>query len=39
MTNAKKYDVNSALLCGLVHNEDKITARKVKSLRGDRGKV
>ena len=35
MTNAKKYDVNSALLCGLVHNEDKITIRKVSSLRDE----
>ena len=35
MTNAKKYDVNSALLCGLVHKEDKITIRKVSSLRDE----
>lgn len=36
MTNAKKYDVNSALLCGIIHDEDKITVRKVSSLRDER---
>lgn len=32
-TNASKYDVNSPILCGVIHDEDKITVRKVKSLR------
>lgn len=31
--NAKKYDVTSPILCGIMHEEDKITVRKVKSLR------
>lgn len=33
MMNAKMYDANSTILCGRVHEEDKITIRKVKSLR------
>ena len=31
--SAKAYDVNSPLLCGLVGSDDKITERKVKSLK------
>lgn len=31
--NCKSYDVNSPLLCGILHEGDKITERKVKSLK------
>lgn len=31
--NAKTYDVHSPLLCGTVHVEDKVTQRKVRSLK------
>lgn len=33
MINAKRYDTNSPILCGMVHDEDKITVRKMQSLR------
>lgn len=33
LKNCNKYDVNSPLLCGILTAEDKITERKVKSLR------
>lgn len=33
LKNCNKYDVDSSLLCGILTEEDKITERKVKSLR------
>lgn len=33
LENAKRYDVNSPLLCGIIREGDKITERKVKSLK------
>ena len=31
--NCRNYDANSPLLCGVVHEDDLITERKVKSLK------
>lgn len=31
--NCRRYDPNSPILCGEIHEDDKITERKVKSLR------
>jgi len=33
--SVKRYDINSPLLCGNLESDDKITVRKVKSLKAD----